>query len=250
MGSHERKASPGFTDYIRFQHVRSTPVLRLIQQKLLINNSIKMRYSFALLAGVAAASYIPEAPSSSSVAPSSSAKGYGYGDYAPKPSSSSAAPSSSAKGYGGDYWPKSSSSSSVKAPYVPKSSSAPYKPTYTTIECEGPPSPTAARLTLLRPRPPGLLSALTSHTCQSQSQSTHRTPQPSQLTPHRHPSPRPVLSRSPPTLPSTTSLVPVLLLLVSSAPLLTFCKFPRTACFVSNALGLLRGLGVPRPSSI
>merc|ERR1711881_749091 len=107
--------SPGFTDYIRFQHVRSTPVLRLIQQKLLINNSIKMRYSFALLAGVAAASYIPEAPSSSSVAPSSSAKGYG-----------------------GDYWPKSSSSSSVKAPYVPKSSSAPYKPTYTTIECEGP----------------------------------------------------------------------------------------------------------------
>merc|ERR1711977_28044 len=115
--SHERKASPGFTDYIRFQHVRSTPVLRLIQQKLLINNSIKMRYSFALLAGVAAASYIPEAPSSSSVAPSSSAKGYGYGDYAPKPSSSS---------------------SSVKAPYVPKSSSAPYKPTYTTIECEGP----------------------------------------------------------------------------------------------------------------
>merc|ERR1711883_31798 len=113
--SHERKASPGFTDYIRFQHVRSTPVLRLIQQKLLINNSIKMRYSFALLAGVAAASYIPEAPSSSSVAPSSSAKGYGYGDYAPKPSSSS-----------------------VKAPYVPKSSSAPYKPTYTTIECEGP----------------------------------------------------------------------------------------------------------------
>merc|ERR1712059_229623 len=24
------------------------------------------------------------------------------------------------------------------APYVPKSSSAPYKPTYTTIECEGP----------------------------------------------------------------------------------------------------------------
>merc|ERR1711939_1214773 len=115
MGSHERKASPGFTDYIRFQHVRSTPVLRLIQQKLLINNSIKMRYSFALLAGVAAASYIPEAPSSSSVAPSSSAKGYG-----------------------GDYWPKSSSSSSVKAPYVPKSSSAPYKPTYTTIECEGP----------------------------------------------------------------------------------------------------------------
>merc|ERR1711977_429644 len=131
MGSHERKASPGFTDYIRFQHVRSTPVLRLIQQKLLINNSIKMRYSFALLAGVAAASYIPEAPSSS-------AKGYGYGDYAPKPSSSSAAPSSSAKGYGGDYWPKSSSSSSVKAPYVPKSSSAPYKPTYTTIECEGP----------------------------------------------------------------------------------------------------------------
>merc|ERR1712058_80107 len=129
--SHERKASPGFTDYIRFQHVRSTPVLRLIQQKLLINNSIKMRYSFALLAGVAAASYIPEAPSSSSVAPSSSAKGYGYGDYAPKPSSSSAAPSSSAKGYGGDYWPKSSSSSSVKAPYVPKSSSAPSKPTYT-----------------------------------------------------------------------------------------------------------------------
>merc|ERR1712072_1656990 len=127
--SHERKASPGFTDYIRFQHVRSTPVLRLIQQKLLINNSIKMRYSFALLAGVAAASYIPEAPSSSSVAPSSSAKGYGYGDYAPKPSSSSAAPSSSAKGYGGDYWPKSSSSSSVKAPY---------EPTYTTIECEGP----------------------------------------------------------------------------------------------------------------
>merc|ERR1711939_555328 len=108
--SHERKASPGFTDYIRFQHVRSTPVLRLIQQKLLINNSIKMRYSFALLAGVAAASYIPEAPSSSSVAPSSSAKG---------------------NGYGGDYWPKSSSSSSVKAPYVPKSSSAPYKPTYT-----------------------------------------------------------------------------------------------------------------------
>merc|ERR1712169_115204 len=80
-----------------------------------INTSIKMRYSFALLAGVAAASYIPEAPSSSS-----------------------AAPSSSAKGYGGDYWPKSSSSSSVKAPYVPKSSSAPYKPTYTTIECEGP----------------------------------------------------------------------------------------------------------------
>merc|ERR1711977_459609 len=138
MGSHERKASPGFTDYIRFQHVRSTPVLRLIQQKLLINNSIKMRYSFALLAGVTAASYIPGAPSSSSVAPSSSAKGYGYGDYAPKPSSSSAAPSSSAKGYGGDYWPKSSSSSSVKAPYVPKSSSAPYKPTYTTIECEGP----------------------------------------------------------------------------------------------------------------
>merc|ERR1712098_915580 len=129
--SHERKASPGFTDYIRFQHVRSTPVLRLIQQKLLINNSIKMRYSFALLAGVAAASYIPEAPSSSSVAPSSSAKGYGYGDYAPKPSSSSAAPSSSAKGYGGDYWPKSSSSSSVRAPYVPKSSSAPYKPAYT-----------------------------------------------------------------------------------------------------------------------
>merc|ERR1712093_308170 len=127
--SHERKASPGFTDYIRFQHVRSTPVLRLIQQKLLINNSIKMRYSFALLAGVTAASYIPGAPSSSSVAPSSSAKGYGYGDYAPKPSSSSAAPSSSAKGYGGDYWPKSSSSSSVKAPY---------KPTYTTIECEGP----------------------------------------------------------------------------------------------------------------
>merc|ERR1711977_419100 len=115
MGSHERKASPGFTDYIRFQHVRSTPVLRLIQQKLLINNSIKMRYSFALLAGVTAASYIPGAPSSSSVAPSSSAKGYG-----------------------GDYWPKSSSSSSVKAPYVPKSSSAPYKPTYTTIECEGP----------------------------------------------------------------------------------------------------------------
>merc|ERR1712059_217313 len=106
MGSHERKASPGFTDYIRFQHVRSTPVLRLIQQKLLINNSIKMRYSFALLAGVTAASYIPGAPSSSS-----------------------AAPSSSAKGYGGDYWPKSSSSSSVKAPY---------KPTYTTIECEGP----------------------------------------------------------------------------------------------------------------
>merc|ERR1711939_188953 len=115
MGSHERKASPGFTDYIRFQHVRSTPVLRLIQQKLLINNSIKMRYSFALLAAVTAASYIPGAPSSSSVAPSSSAKGYG-----------------------GDYWPKSSSSSSVKAPYVPKSSSAPYKPTYTTIECEGP----------------------------------------------------------------------------------------------------------------
>merc|ERR1712000_399048 len=113
--SHERKASPGFTDYIRFQHVRSTPVLRLIQQKLLINNSIKMRYSFALLAGVTAANYIPGAPSSSS-----------------------AAPSSSAKGYGGDYWPKSSSSSSVKAPYVPKSSSAPYKPTYTTIECEGP----------------------------------------------------------------------------------------------------------------
>merc|ERR1712072_1293768 len=111
----ERKASPGFTDYIRFQHVRSTPVLRLIQQKLLINNSIKMRYSFALLAGVTAASYIPGAPSSSSVAPTSSAKGYG-----------------------GDYWPKSSSSSSVKAPYVPKSSSAPYKPTYTTIECEGP----------------------------------------------------------------------------------------------------------------
>merc|ERR1712000_379190 len=103
--SHERKASPGFTDYIRFQHVRSTPVLRLIQQKLLINNSIKMRYSFALLAGVAAASYIPEAPSSSSVAPSSSAKGYC-----------------------GDYWPKSSSSSSVKAPYVPKSSSEPYMP--------------------------------------------------------------------------------------------------------------------------
>merc|ERR1711977_625654 len=137
MGSHERKASPGFTDYIRFQHVRSTPVLRLIQQKLLINNSIKMRYSFALLAGVTAASYIPGAPSSSSVAPSSSAKGYGYGDYAPKPSSS-AAPSSSAKGYGSDYWPKSSSSSSVKAPYVPKSSSAPYKPTYTPIECEGP----------------------------------------------------------------------------------------------------------------
>merc|ERR1711881_791846 len=101
-----------------------------------------------------------------------------------------------------------------------------------------PPSPTAARLTLLRPRPPGLFSALTSHTCQSQSQSSLRTPQPSQLTPHRHPSPRPVLSRSPPTLPSTTSLVPVLLLLVSSAPLLTFCKFPRTACFVSNALGL------------
>merc|ERR1711977_523316 len=134
MGSHERKASPGFTDYIRFQHVRSTPVLRLIQQKLLINPSIKMRYSFALLAGVAAASYIPEVPSSSA-APSSSAKGYGYGDYKP---SSSAAPSSSAKGYGGDYWPKSSSSSSVKAPYVPKSSSAPYKPTYTTIECEGP----------------------------------------------------------------------------------------------------------------
>merc|ERR1711977_359711 len=133
MGSHERKASPGFTDYIRFQHVRSTPVLRLIQQKLLINPSIKMRYSFALLAGVAAASYIPEVPSSSA-APSSSAKGYGYGDYKP---SSSAAPSSSAKGYGGDYWPKSSSSS-VKAPYVPKSSSAPYKPTYTTIECEGP----------------------------------------------------------------------------------------------------------------
>merc|ERR1712144_157852 len=127
--SHERKASPGFTDYIRFRHVRSTPVLRLIQQKLLINNSIKMRYFFALLAGVTAASYIPGAPSSSSVAPSSSAKGYGYGDYAPKPSSSSAAPSSSAKGYGGDYWPKSSSSSSVKAPYVP---------TYTTIECEGP----------------------------------------------------------------------------------------------------------------
>ena len=95
-----------------------------------------MRYSFALLAGVTAASYIPGAPSSSSVAPSSSAKGYGYGDYAPKPSTSSAAPSSSAKGYGGDYWPKSSSSSSVKAPYVPKSSSAPYKPTYTTIECE------------------------------------------------------------------------------------------------------------------
>merc|ERR1712144_67767 len=115
MGSHERKASPGFTDYIRFQHVRSTPVLRLIQQQLLINNSIKMRYSFALLAGVTAASYIPGAPSSSSVAPSSSAKGHG-----------------------GDYWPKSSSSSSVKAPYVPKSSSAPYKPTYTTIECEGP----------------------------------------------------------------------------------------------------------------
>merc|ERR1712000_157423 len=51
-------------------------------------------------------------------------QGHGYGDYAPKPSSSSAAPSSSAKGYGGDYWPKSSSS--------------PYKPTYTTIECEGP----------------------------------------------------------------------------------------------------------------
>merc|ERR1712036_209613 len=99
--SHERKASPGFTDYIRFQHVRSTPVLRLIQQKLLINNSIKMRYSFALLAGVVVASYIPEAPSSSSVAPSSSAKGYG-----------------------GDYWPKSSSSFFVKALYVPKSSSA------------------------------------------------------------------------------------------------------------------------------
>merc|ERR1712169_115920 len=135
--SHERKASPGFTDYIRFQHVRSTPVLRLIQQKLLINNSIKMRYSFALLAGVTAASYIPEAPSSSSVAPSSSAKGYGYGDYAPKPSSSSAAPSSSAKGYGGDYWPKSSSSSETKTswvvecpdePYVPKPE--PVKPTY------------------------------------------------------------------------------------------------------------------------
>merc|ERR1712169_163341 len=76
-----------------------------------INTSIKMRYSFALLAGVAAASYIPEAPSSSSVAPSSSAKGYG-----------------------GDYWPKSSSSSSVKAPYVPKSSSAETKPSW-VVEC-------------------------------------------------------------------------------------------------------------------
>merc|ERR1711964_688354 len=124
----------------RFYRLHSFPAraintsLSLNPAKLLINPSIKMRYSFALLAGVAAASYIPEVPSSSA-APSSSAKGYGYGDYKP---SSSAAPSSSAKGYGGDYWPKSSSSSSVKAPYVPKSSSAPYKPTYTTIECEGP----------------------------------------------------------------------------------------------------------------
>merc|ERR1711988_1022229 len=123
----------------RFYRLHSFPAraintsLSLNPAKLLINPSIKMRYSFALLAGVAAASYIPEVPSSSA-APSSSAKGYGYGDYKP---SSSAAPSSSAKGYGGDYWPKSSSSS-VKAPYVPKSSSAPYKPTYTTIECEGP----------------------------------------------------------------------------------------------------------------
>merc|ERR1711981_583663 len=105
----------------RFYRLHSFPAraintsLSLNPAKLLINPSIKMRYSFALLAGVAAASYIPEVPSSSA-----------------------AAPTSSAKGYGGDYWPKSSSSSSVKAPYVPKSSSAPYKPTYTTIECEGP----------------------------------------------------------------------------------------------------------------
>merc|ERR1712144_190899 len=104
----------------RFYRLHSFPAraintsLSLNPAKLLINPSIKMRYSFALLAGVAAASYIPEVPSSSA-APSSSAKGYGYGDYRPN-----------------------SSSSSVKAPYVPKSSSAPYKPTYTTIECEGP----------------------------------------------------------------------------------------------------------------
>jgi len=98
-----------------------------------------MKYSVALFAGLAAASYIPAAPSSSSVAvPTSSAKGYGYGDY-PKSSSAAAVPSSSSKGYGyggGDWAP----SSSVKAPVVSSKSSAAYvhKPTSTTIECEGP----------------------------------------------------------------------------------------------------------------
>ena len=233
-----------------------------------------MRYSIALFAGIAAAGYIPDYVPSSSAAPTSSAKGYYDHDYVPKPSSTT---SSSTKGYG-DYWPKSSSS--VKAPYVPKSSSAPYKPTYTTIECEvsnpnknrwivttanillraQPPSPMAPRPTLPPPRPPGSLSALTSHMCQSQSQSSQPTSQsqstqpmhqPSQHTPHRHPSPRLVLSRSLLTLPSTTLPVPVLLLPVSSVLSLTSCKRPRTARFVSNALGLfVKGLGVPRLSTI
>merc|ERR1711964_778473 len=129
----ERKASPGFTDYIRFQHVRSTPVLRLIQQKLLINNSIKMRYSFALLAGVTAASYIPGAPSSSSVAPSSSAKGYGYGDYAPKPSSTTIeCEGPTTFTYGSKTYSAETKTSWVvectDEPYVPKPE--PVKPTY------------------------------------------------------------------------------------------------------------------------
>jgi hypothetical protein len=96
-----------------------------------------MMYSVALFAGLAVASYIPPAPSSSSaVVPTSSAKGYGYGDSWPKSSSAPAVvPSSSSKAYGG-YWPKESSSS-VKAPVSSvKSSSAPYKPTWTTFECE------------------------------------------------------------------------------------------------------------------
>ena len=95
-----------------------------------------MKYSVALFAGLAAASYIPAAPSSSSVAvPTSSAHGgYGYGESAPKSSSAPAVVPSSSKAYGG-YWPEKSSSS-VKAPVVSSKSSAPYKPTYTTFECD------------------------------------------------------------------------------------------------------------------
>lgn len=88
-----------------------------------------MKYSLALFVGIAAAGYIPAAPSSSA-APTSSAPAYGYGDYVPKPSPTSS--TSSAK-YDGGYWPKSSS---VKAPVVSSSSSTPYKPSYTTYECE------------------------------------------------------------------------------------------------------------------
>ncbi|KIW05656.1 uncharacterized protein PV09_03522 [Verruconis gallopava] len=81
-----------------------------------------MKYAAVLFAGVAAAAYVPNAESSWPATTSSSSVAAGYW-----PSKSVATSSSSSSPAG--YWPSKS---------VATSSSSSAKPTWTTIECEGP----------------------------------------------------------------------------------------------------------------